>query len=102
MKVIGIQRFDGPRGLSFTLASGRQILLTLPEDRREAAEAVGEQLLELIDDANVPHCTLKNDPSAQPRTDHEPDDVLSDLDAGLEVGRLIWHTLQLVSRRRGR
>lgn len=92
MKILGLQRIDG--GLTIALPSGRQILVALPDDRSHAARVVGERLLCLLDDPAEPHA--KTGPaSAEPN-----DDLVDALGAGVDAGRLVWRTLQLVSRGR--
>lgn len=99
MKLLGLQRIDG--GLMIALPSGRQILVALPDDRNHAARVLGERLLSLLDDPAEPHAKRSPAPAAPRRTDDPPasDDELGDaLGAGIEAGRLVWRTLQAVSR----
>lgn len=96
MKLLGIEPIEG--GVAIALPSGRQVLVALPGDRQHAAHVLGDRVLELLDDPDEPHAQR-----SVPLTDEdEPDDALAALDAGIEAGRLVWRTLQMVSRGRGR
>ena len=99
MKLLGLQRIDG--GIVVALPSGQQLLVALPEDRRSAAEVVGQRVLALLDDPDEPHSPGGCAPAAS-IDDPEDEDPLAALDAGLEAGRLVWRALQRVSRGRGR
>lgn len=95
MKLLGIQSIEG--GVAIAMPSGAQVLVALPADPQRAAAVLGEKILGLLDDPDEPHA------QRSPGTDEDdPDDALAALDAGLEAGRLVWRTLQLVSRGRGR
>ncbi len=101
MKLLGIEPIDG--GVAIALPSGRQVLVALPGDRQHAAHMLGERVLELLDDPDEPHAQRTVPPMHEEgREDPEPDDALAALDAGIEAGRLVWRTLQMVSRGRGR
>ena len=83
--------------------SGRQVLVALPSNRQHAAQVLGERVLELLDDPDEPHAHRSAPPVSEEDSDEtEPDDALAALDAGIEAGRLVWRTLQIVSRGRGR
>ncbi len=92
MKILGLQRIDG--GLTIALPSGRQILVALPDDQAQATRVVGERLLCLLDDPAEPHATTS------PASTGRDDDLVDALGAGVDAGRLVWRTLQLVSRGR--
>lgn len=99
MKLLGLQKIDG--GLTIALPSGRQILVALPDDRSQAARLLGERLLSLLDDPAEPHA--KQSPAPAPRGSDDPpasDDALEAIEAGIDAGRMVWRTLQLVSRGR--
>lgn len=95
MKLLGLQKIDG--GLAIALPSGTQILVALPADRQHAARLVGERILLLLDDPAEPHATQS---PAQGGEATEVDDSLAAVEAGIEAGRLVWRTLQFVSRGR--
>lgn len=100
MKLLGLQKIDG--GLAIALPSGTQILVALPADRQHAARLVGERILALLDDPAEPHATQSPAPGEPGRADEptELDDSLAAVEAGIEAGRLVWRTLQFVSRGR--
>lgn len=99
MKLFGVQKIDG--GLAVALPSGKQILVALPDDRTRSALVLGERLLDVLDDPDEPHS--KQAPPAGAPCEGEDGDLLDDglaaIDAGIEAGRLVLRTLQLVSRR---
>lgn len=97
MKLLGIQPIDG--GVAIAMPSGRQILVALPADPQRAAAVLGKRILDLLEDPDEPHG--QQEPPAD-EDDVETDDALAALDAGIEAGRLVWRTLQLVSRGKGR
>lgn len=99
MKLLGLQTIDG--GLLVALPSGQQILVALPEDRRHAALVIGTRILDLLNDPDEPHTSPSGGPEGINAED-DPDDPWEAVDAGLEAGRLVWRTLQWVSRGRGR
>lgn len=98
MKLLGLQPIDG--GLAVALPSGQQILIALPEDRQRAAQVLGMRILGLLADPDEPHARQPRHDAEPPCTDEDPDleDPLAALDMGIEAGRLVWRTLQLVSR----
>ena len=97
MKLLGIQAIDG--GLVVALPSGKQALVALPDDRTRAALVVGERLLDVLDDPAEPHAKQA---APGPLTDEDTElhDSLAAIDAGIEVGRMVWHAVKCV--RRGR
>ncbi|MCA9652542.1 MAG: hypothetical protein KC501_21680 [Myxococcales bacterium] len=100
MKLLGIQSIDG--GIAIAMPSGRQILVALPADPQRAAAVLGERVLELLHDPDEPHAQQGGTSDVSEDDDEREDDALAALGAGIEAGRLVWRTLQLVSRGRGR
>jgi hypothetical protein len=92
MKLLGLQRIDG--GLSIAMPSGRQILVALPDDRDRAARVLGERILALLDDPAEPHARQSPAPAAP------GDELVEALGAGVDAGRLVWRTLEALSRGR--
>ncbi|MCH9684697.1 MAG: hypothetical protein K0V04_24895 [Deltaproteobacteria bacterium] len=89
MKLIGIESIEG--GVAVALPSGQQVLMALPHDEQRSALLVGQKILAVLADPDQPHAKRGESPLHETS---EAEDDLASIEAGIEVGHLLWGVLK--------